>query len=160
MRSSERVVFAFDAPGEARQSAPLTERPNAVPSARQDFMWIGLMADIPDQPVARRVEQVMDGDREFDHAQSGAQVAAGHRDGVDHFLAEFVGKSRQLGLRQRAQICRRHDFVENRRLRSPCCPSLHSSPRSCRPVRLVASDAALFFDARISSPSAICRPVS
>ena len=53
-------------------------------------MRVGLVADVPDQAVARRVEDVVDRGGEFHDAEAGAEVAAGHRNGVDGFLAEFV----------------------------------------------------------------------
>ena len=51
MRRAERVVFAFGAPGEAGKPALLAQRADAVAPAGQDLVRIGLVADIPDQPV-------------------------------------------------------------------------------------------------------------
>ena len=48
------------------------------------------MADVPDQPVVGRVEYVVQRDRQLDHAQAGAEMAAGDRDGIDGLLAQFV----------------------------------------------------------------------
>jgi hypothetical protein len=39
-------------------------------AAGQDLVRIGLVADIPDQPVARRVEDMVQRDGELDHAES------------------------------------------------------------------------------------------
>ena len=83
MRRAERVVFALGALGEARQAAALAQRADAVAPAGQDLVRIGLVADVPDQPVARRVEHVMQRHGQLDHAETGAQMAAGHRDRVD-----------------------------------------------------------------------------
>jgi hypothetical protein len=47
-------------------------------------------ADVPDQPIALRVEHVVHGDGQFDHAQAGAEMSAGHGDCVDRLLAQFV----------------------------------------------------------------------
>ena len=63
MRGAERVVFALAAAGEARQAAGLTEGPNAVAAPSENFMRIGLMPHVPDQPVARGVEDRVDRDR-------------------------------------------------------------------------------------------------
>ena len=49
------------------------------------------MADVPDQPVARRVEDIVQRDRELDDAEPGAEMAAGHRHRVDGLGAQFVG---------------------------------------------------------------------
>jgi hypothetical protein len=39
-------------------------------------MRIGLMAHIPDQPVMRGVEQIVQGDRQLNHAEACAQMLA------------------------------------------------------------------------------------
>jgi hypothetical protein len=44
---------------------------------------IALVADVPDQPVFRRVEDVVQGDGQLDGAEIGRQVAAGLRDRFD-----------------------------------------------------------------------------
>ena len=46
------------------------------------------MADVPDQPVVGRVEHVMQRDGQFDHAEPGAELAAGDGDGADGFGAQ------------------------------------------------------------------------
>ena len=67
-------------------------------------MRIGLMADIPDKPVARRVEHPMQRDSELHHTQAGSEVAAGYGDSVDRFLAQFGRQLRQVGCGKLAQI--------------------------------------------------------
>ena len=49
---------------------PMPQRADAVAAAGEDLVRIGLMADVPDQPVVRRVEHVVQGDRQFDHAEA------------------------------------------------------------------------------------------
>ena len=51
MRRAEGVVLALGALGEAGQPAALAQRADAVAPAGQDLVRIGLVADIPDQPV-------------------------------------------------------------------------------------------------------------
>ena len=60
-----------------------------VAPAGQDLVRIGLVADVPDQPVVRRVEDVVQGHGELDHAQAGAEMPAGHRDRVDRLLPQL-----------------------------------------------------------------------
>src|SRR3546814_7767107 len=78
--------------GEAGEAAAHAEGPDAVAPACQDLVRIALMADIPDQPVAGRLENVMEGYGELDHAQARPQMPARHRDGRDRFLAQLVGE--------------------------------------------------------------------
>ena len=64
-------------------------------------MRIGLVPDIPDQAVVRRVEDVMQPDGQLDDAETGAEMAAGDRNGVDQFRAQFVRDLLQVGLGNR-----------------------------------------------------------
>ena len=69
MRCAERVIFAFRPFGETAEATALTKRADAVPPPGQDFVRIALMPDVPDQLVARGVEDGVDGDGQFNHAQ-------------------------------------------------------------------------------------------
>ncbi len=109
MRGAERVVFALRALGEAGEPAALAQRADAVAPAGQDLVRIGLVADVPDQPVARRVEDIMQRHGEFDDAEPGAQMAAGDRNRADRLGAQFVGERAQVACRQLAQVGRRRD---------------------------------------------------
>ena len=83
---------------------PWRKRADAVAPAGQDLVRIGLMADVPDQPVARRVEDVVQRDGQLDDAKAGAEMPAGHRDGVDGLGAQFVGDLLELVFVKPAQI--------------------------------------------------------
>ena len=117
MRRAEGVVFALRAPGEAGQAAGLAERADAVAPAGEDLVRIGLVADVPDQPVVRRVEDVVERHRQFDHAEPGAEMAAGDRDRRDRLLAELVGDLRAAAIRSscRRSAGRRIGVEERRR---------------------------------------------
>ena len=99
MGGAEGVVLALGAPGEAGQAAALAQRADAVAPAGQDLVRVGLVADVPDQPVARRVEDVVQRDRQLDDAEPGAEMAAGDRDGVDRLGAQLVGDLRAAASR-------------------------------------------------------------
>ena len=104
MARAERVVFAFGALAEARQAARLAQRADAVAPAGQDLVRVGLMADVPDQPVARRIEDMVQRDGQLDHAKPGAEMAAGDRNRGDQLLAELFGQLGQLLVLKRAEI--------------------------------------------------------
>src|SRR5262245_57520720 len=78
MRRSEAVVFAFRAFGEAREAATLAKGPDLVPPGGEDLVRIGLMANIPDQPVARRVEEIMERDGQLDDAEPCPKMPPSH----------------------------------------------------------------------------------
>ena len=100
MRRAEGVVFALRALGEAGEAVALAERADALAPAGQDLVRIGLMADVPDQAVARRVEDVVERDGQLDDAEAGAEMAAGDGDGVDGFRPQLLGDLRELGARE------------------------------------------------------------
>ena len=62
------------------------------------------MADVPDQPVARRVEHVVQRHGQLDHAEPGAEMAAGDRDRIDRLGAQLVRQLAQAsgGRRRRS----------------------------------------------------------
>ena len=115
MGGAKGIVVALGALGETAQAAAGAQRANAVSAAGQDLVRIGLMADVPDQAVAGSVEDVMDRCRQFDDAETGAEMAARNRDGVDGFLAKLVGDLPELVHFETAQIVWRFDGVEKRR---------------------------------------------
>ena len=115
MRRAERVVFALRPLGEARQPAALPQCPDAVAPPGQDLVRIGLMADVPDQPVRRRVEHVVQRHRQLHHAKPRPQMPARHRNRVDRLRAQLVRQLAQLLRRQVLQVARQPDAVEQGR---------------------------------------------
>jgi hypothetical protein len=53
-------------------------------------------------------------DGQFDNAQPGAQVTAGHRDGRDRFIAQFFGHLLKVFRLQLSQVSRILDGVKQR----------------------------------------------
>ena len=112
MSGAEGIVFAFGALGETRKAATLTHRPHARTPAGQDLMRIGLVADIPDDLILRRIEDAVQCDREFDDAEAGAKMAAGDRNGVNELHAQFIGRLPKLVLFQIPQIARERNLIK------------------------------------------------
>ena len=69
VRRAERVVLALRPPREARQAAALPQRADPVAPAGQDLVRVGLVPDVPDQPVPRRVEDLVQRHRQLHHPQ-------------------------------------------------------------------------------------------
>ena len=111
---AERVVFALRPLGEAGQAAALAQGADAVAPAGEDLVRIALVADVPDQDVLRRLEDVMQGHRQLDHAEAGAEVAAGDGDGVDGFGPDLVGELLQPRDVESAHVGGQLDLVEER----------------------------------------------
>ena len=114
MGRAERVVGTFGALGETGKPAALAQRPHPRAPPGQNLVRIGLMADIPDQLVARRVEDAVQCDRQFDHAKPRAQMAARHRNHIDGLVAQFVGQLLQRFCWKRPKICGIMDRIQQR----------------------------------------------
>ncbi len=114
MGRAEGVVFALRPAGEAGEASALAQRLDAAAPAGQDLVRIGLVPDVPDHPVGRRVEHVVQGDGQLDHPQPRAQMAPGDRHGVDGGGAQFVRGLAQLVLAQPAKVGGRPDPVQQR----------------------------------------------
>ncbi|MNJ74928.1 hypothetical protein D3C77_719330 [compost metagenome] len=75
-------------------------------------MRIGLVAHVPDDAVMRRVEHLMQGQRELDRAQVGRQVSARFGYRLQHKAAQFVGKLFQLATIQALKVGRGLNAVQ------------------------------------------------
>ena len=129
VRGAERVVLALRAFGETRQAILLAQGADTVAAPGDDLVRIGLVADVEDDLVVRRVEHIVQRHGQFDHAKTRAEVTAGHGDGVDHFRAQFLRKLRKLVFGKLTQIGRQLDLIEQWRGRR------HGGPRMGLNVR-------------------------
>src|SRR5271166_2378490 len=146
MSRPERVVFALRALGESGETAALTESSDPVAPSGQDLVRIGLMADVPDDPVRRRIEHIVQRHSQLDYAEAGAQMPARHRHCADGLGAQFIGDLREVALVQLPQIRGRIDLIQQRRERFrhfipkdaaylPRCPAkqeTYTKSRACR----------------------------
>ena len=74
---------------------------------------------------------------QLDHAEAGAEMAAGHGDRVDGLLPQFVGQLAKLLRRQVLHVARQADAVEQRCLGSLGQTSLHGRVGARHPAALV-----------------------
>ena len=70
------------------------------------------MAHVPDDAVMRRVEYLMQGQRQFHRAQVGRQVPAGLGDRFQHESAQLLGQPFQLAAVQAPEVGRGLDAVQ------------------------------------------------
>ena len=117
MGRAERIVFAFRALGETGEAAALTQSSDPVAPSGQDLVRIGLMADVPDDAIGRRIEHVVERHSQLDHAETGAEMPARHRHRADCLGAQFVGDLSEVVLVKLAQIGRRVDLIQQGRER-------------------------------------------
>ena len=63
MPGTEHIVFAFGAAEEAADAVQLAKRREGIAAARQQFMRIRLMSDVPDNLIMRRIKDGMQRNR-------------------------------------------------------------------------------------------------
>ncbi len=79
MARAVAIMLALRAEKEAIQSFVLPHRPDAIEPPGEHFVHVALVADVEDKLVCGRFENAMQRDRQFDHAQIRAEMAAGLR---------------------------------------------------------------------------------
>ena len=119
MAGTKGVEIRLAALRKARQATLLAQRFDAVPTTGQDLVRIGLVADIPDQPVIRGLKDVMQGNCQFHNAKPGAKMATGLRHGIDGRRPQLGGKALQVALGKAPQIINGGDTVKQ----GGCCHS-------------------------------------
>ena len=67
-------------------------------------MRVGLVAGVPDDPIAGRLEQPVERDRQLDDPERGAEVTAGVRHGLHDRVADLDRQLRQLDLVEPTQV--------------------------------------------------------
>ena len=109
---AEGVVLALGAEHEAVEAAGLADGMEAVAPAGEQLVHVGLVADVEDEGIGRRIEDAMQRDGQLDHAQIRPEVAAGLGQHGDQFVADFLGQRGQLVHRQLFNVGGRIDRVE------------------------------------------------
>ena len=75
-------------------------------------MRVGLVADVPDDLVARGLEEAVDSDRDLAGAEVGAEVPADLADGVDQQVPHLLRDLLELVLGEAVQVLGAVDAVE------------------------------------------------
>ena len=100
-----------------REAAVLADGVELVAAAGEHLVRVGLVADVPEDLVARRVEQRVERDGDLAGAEVRAEVAADLADRVDDLLADLLGDLLEL--------------VVVEALAGPAGPSIWSRSWSC-----------------------------
>src|SRR4051812_40429555 len=106
-------MLTLGATQKPRQTAGLTQRVQAGIAAGQNLPRVALVADVPDDLVARRIESGAERDPQLHDAESGADVAAGLRHDVDQLLVDLVRELLQLLRLERLNVLGTLDRIEN-----------------------------------------------
>ena len=106
------VVRALAAQHEAIQSSRSADGVELFAASGEELVDVRLVADVEDETIRRRIENVVHGEREFDHAQVRTEVSAGFREDGNQLLANLFGKNFKLGDSERFDIERGMDGIE------------------------------------------------
>jgi hypothetical protein len=109
---AEGVVPGLVALGEPGQAALGADAPERLAPAGEELVRVGLVADVPDQPVLRRGEHAVQRHVDLDRAERGAEVPAVAGAGVHDLLAELLAERGELLRRQPLEVGGRVDRVE------------------------------------------------
>jgi hypothetical protein len=105
------VVLALGTEHEAVEASGLADGIETTLAAGKQFVYVGLMADVEDEAVDRRVEDVVKSDSQLDDAKIGPDVSAGLGDSSDEALANLFSEAFELDRRQPLYVDRRFDFL-------------------------------------------------
>ena len=100
----EDVVGRLRPAREAADAVELAERPEPLEAPGQQLVRVGLVAGVPDDPVARRLEQPVERDGQLDDAERRSEVPAGAGDGAHDRVADLDGQLGELDLVETAQV--------------------------------------------------------
>ena len=89
------VVLGLRPARVARQATGLAQASEPLLSTGDDLVHVGLVAGVPEEDVAGRVEHPVQGERELDHPEVRAQMAAVGRHRADDELADLSGERRR-----------------------------------------------------------------
>ena len=90
MRGTKGVVLGLATLWKTRDAAKLTQPTHLLFATRQNLMRIGLMANVPDDAVMRRVVNIMQGDSELHRSEVRGKMATRTRDRLQHKSAQLV----------------------------------------------------------------------
>src|SRR5438874_840658 len=89
MAGAEVIVFALLAHQEPGDAAFLPNGAQLLSSARNHLMGIRLMSGVPNDFVARAIEDAMQGDGELDRTEIGRKVSARLRNACNKLFAQL-----------------------------------------------------------------------
>src|SRR5262249_55000583 len=100
----EHVVLGLAPAREAADPPELAKRPEPFEATGEQLGRIGLVPGVPDDPVARRLEEPVERDRQLDDTEAAAEMATGRGDRRDDRLADLARELDHLRLAEIAQV--------------------------------------------------------
>src|SRR5580693_5200631 len=115
MTRSKGVVLALATSRKRGEAAELLDGVQARAPSGEYLVRIRLMTDIPHDAVVRRIEDIVQGDRELHGAEPRCEVFAARADIANEKLAQLLGNLHELGSIKQAQSRRIFNRIEQRK---------------------------------------------
>ena len=104
MSAIEHVVRRLRSSREPAHAIELAQRAEALQAAGEELVRVGLVAGVPDDAIAWRLEQPVQRDRQLDDPERRAKVTAGMRHGLHDRVADLDRQLRQLDFVEPTQV--------------------------------------------------------
>jgi hypothetical protein len=101
---AERVIRALRPAQKAARTVGALDAPELPAAAGERLVPVGLVTHVPDQAVARRVEDIVERDRQLDGAQAGGEVPPRRGADLDQLLAQLRRDVRDLAPGKTTQV--------------------------------------------------------
>jgi hypothetical protein len=118
MGCTKRIKGRLAALGKATKTIFLPQAVHFIPSAREYFMGISLVAHIPNQPVTRCVKHRMQRDGQFHHAKTCPKMTPSLRYHPNRLGTQFLCQRIQFPVGKSFKIGRRLNAIKQRGVRS------------------------------------------
>ena len=112
MSRSERVVLRFITSEKTADSAVLLDSWQQIAPASQDLVRVSLVAHVPDETIAWRVERVMQRDGQLDRPERRAGMSAHARHRLENILPNVVSDVLKLIDAETPQVGRRVNLLK------------------------------------------------
>ncbi len=90
----------------------MPHRVKTIEASGKNLMDVALMTDVHDKAVSRCIEDTMQSDGQFDHAEIRSQMSPGLRENLDQLIAYFLRELRQVLFTKRFDVGWRTDSIE------------------------------------------------
>src|SRR6267154_56031 len=104
MAGAIAIMFAFGSQKKTIEAAVLPHRGKAIETPGKYLVDITLVTYVHDKSVSRCVENAMQRDGQFDHAEIRTKMPASLRKDSDQLIANFLRQLRQILFAQRFDI--------------------------------------------------------
>ena len=104
MAGSQRVVLALGRLGKSGQAAHCSDGSELFVSAGYEFVGVGLIGRVPDQPIFRALKHAVDCECQLHGAEVGGQMAAALGDRLDDRVATLGRQLRHFVVAERVEV--------------------------------------------------------